>query len=210
MAEDMISRHTAHAQGTTSRVSAYGNQLIVNAGWPAALEEIRGLLTELDSSAGTIAHPVVRQFLGTRSAVRAVIRRRSYPSPAPAVFVIGEIRVMATRPRVYSSAAHAGKTTACGRITAKRRLSSADSKPDSRYRSQPYTTDAYGRVIEGTQYCNVTQGLRTVRLNGEMADLPWCNNDSVNAATIGSLMCSKPRQSSQRASANGFHRWRYW
>ena len=44
------------------------------------------------------------------------------------------------------------------------------------------TTDAYGRIVEQTQYQNVTQGFyATVQLNGEMATITLsANNDRLN------------------------------
>tara|TARA_R110002020_G_scaffold157134_6_gene339615 strand:- start:79 stop:900 length:822 start_codon:yes stop_codon:yes gene_type:complete len=175
MAEDMIPAIQPMLRDN-ERVSAYGNQLIVRAE-PARLEEIRDLLTELDRQPAQLRISVASSGDAISSESGYQVDGRIHTGPAD--IVIGDPR-NGNQARVIQRSTR-GQNDGMRQITANEGypvlIQTGQSVP-----LQPYTTDAYGRVIEGTQYRNVTQGFyATVRLNGEMATITLsANNDSVN------------------------------
>ncbi|WP_022962577.1 secretin N-terminal domain-containing protein [Halopseudomonas pelagia] len=158
------------------RVSAYGSQLIVRAE-PERLEEIRALLAELDRQPAQLR-------ISVASSGEVLSSERGYQVDGrlktdPADIVIGDPR-NGNQARVIQRSTR-GQNDGMRQITANEGypvlIQTGQSVP-----LQSYTTDVYGRVIEGTQYRDVTQGFyATVRLNGDLATITLsANHDSVN------------------------------
>lgn len=158
------------------RVSAYGNQLIVRAE-PARLAEIRALLSELDRQPAQLR-------ISVASAGAVIGNENGYQvdgriGVGPAEIVVGDPR-NGNQARVIQRSTR-GQNDGLRQITANEGypvlIQSGQSVP-----LQSYTTDAYGRIIEGSQYRDVTQGFyATVRLSGDLATITLsANNNSVN------------------------------
>lgn len=158
------------------RVSAYGNQLIVRAE-PERLEEIRALLSQLDRQPTQLV-------ISVANAGESISSERGYQidgriGTGPVDIVLGDPR--------YGNQARVIQRNTRGQNDGMRQVTANEGYPVLIQTGQSVplystTTDAYGRVIEGTEYRDVTQGFyATVRLNGELATITLsANNDSVN------------------------------
>lgn len=158
------------------RVSAYGNQLIVRAE-PQRLEEIRALLSELDRQPAQL-------LISVANTGESISSERGYQidgriGTGPVDIVLGDPR-NANQARVIRRNTR-GQNDGMRQVTANAGypvlIQTGQSVPlDST------TTDAYGRVIENTEYRDVTQGFyATVRLNGDLATITLsANNDSLS------------------------------
>jgi len=156
------------------RVSAYGNQLIVRAE-PERMQEIRALVAELDRKPARLRISVANS--GTTSGSERGFEVNSRFDTGVGDIVVGDgsnqTRIIRRETR--------GESDGVRRITASEGypvlIQSGQSVPLT-----TTTTDAYGRVVQQTQYRNVTQGFyATVRLNGNLATITLsANNDRLN------------------------------
>ncbi|ROZ83230.1 secretin [Pseudomonas neustonica] len=175
MAEDVIPALQPMLR-SDERVSAYGNQLLIRAE-PARIVELKVLLEQIDQQPSRLRISVSNS--GSSSGVERGYRVDGRISTGPADIIIGN-----------------GSKGNQARII-NRQTRSADDGVRQVVASEGYpvliqsgqsvplttrTTDAYGRIVEQTQYQNVTQGFyATVRLNGEMATITLsANNDRLN------------------------------
>lgn len=160
------------------RVSAYGNQLIIRAE-PERIAEIRQMLGKLDRQ------PVkLRISVANTSASNAT--RQGYSidgriSTGPVDIVTGD-RSTSNQTRII-------RRETRGSNDAVRQITASEGYPVLIQQGQSVpitstTTNAYGQVMEQTQYRDVTQGFyATVRLNGDFANITLSsNNDRVNAS----------------------------
>jgi hypothetical protein len=158
------------------RVSAYGNQLIVRAE-PERIEEIRALLVDLDRQPAQLRISVANSGSTTSSGSGFEINSRI--ETAAGDIVVGDPNG-SNQTRIIRRETR-GQNDGMRRITASEGypvlIQSGQSVPLT-----TTTTDVYGRVIEQTQYRNVTQGFyATVRLNGNQATITLsANNDRLN------------------------------
>ena len=158
------------------RVSAYGNQLIVRAE-PERLEEIRALINELDRQPSRLLISVSNsgELLSNDSGYQVDGRFDT----GPADIVVGDPR-NGNQARVIRRSTR-GQNDGVRQVTANEGypvlIQTGQSVP-----LHSTTTDVYGRVIENTEYRDVTQGFyATVRLNGDLATITLsANNNSVN------------------------------
>lgn len=156
------------------RVSAYGNQLIVRAE-PERLEEIRTLLANLDRKPAQLR-------ISVASSGSAVSSDRGFQINSRVETAAGDIVVGdgSNQTRII-------RRETRGQNDGVRRLTASEGYPVliQSGQSVPLTstaTDMYGRVVQQTQYRNVTQGFyATVRLNGDQATITLsANNDRLN------------------------------
>lgn len=154
------------------RVSAYGNQLIIRAE-PKRMEEIRALIAELDRQPAKL-------MISVASTGDAITDQQGYQVDGRfGDIVVGDPR-SGTQTRIIRRSTR-GQNDGLRQITASEGypvlIQTGQSVP-----LQSYTTDVYGRVIEGTQYRDVTQGFyATVRVNGDIATISLsANNDRIN------------------------------
>lgn len=158
------------------RVSAYGNQLIVRAE-PERLEEIRALLNQLDRQPARLMISVANSGGITSSERGYQVDGRI--STGPADIVVGDPR-SGNQARIINRSTR-GQNDGVRQVTANEGypvlIQTGQSVP-----LQSYTTDVYGRVMENTEYRDVTQGFyATVRLNGDLATITLsANNNNVN------------------------------
>ncbi len=157
------------------RVSAYGNQLIVRAE-PERLEEIRALLANLDRKPNQIRISVANSGNAVSSERGFEINSRFETGAGDIVVGDGsnQSRIIRRETR--------------GQSDGVRRLTASEGYPVLIQSGQSVpltttTTDAFGRVVQQTQYRNVTQGFyATVRLNGNQATITLsANNDRLNS-----------------------------
>lgn len=158
------------------RVSAYGNQLIVRAE-AERMEEIRALLANLDRQPAQLRISVANSGSSISSDSGFGINSRIETSA-------GDI--------IVGNPAGGNQTRIIRRETRGtndgiRQLTASEGYPVliQSGQSVPLTTtgtDAYGRVVQQTEYRNVTQGFyATVRLNGNQAIITLsANNDQLN------------------------------
>lgn len=156
------------------RVSAYGNQLIVRAE-PERMQEIRALVAELDRQPAQLRISVANS--GTTSGSDRGFEINSRFDTGAGDIVVGDgsnqTRIIRRETR--------GQSDGVRRITASEGypvlIQSGQSVPLT-----TTTTDAFGRILQQTQYRNVTQGFyATVRLNGNQATITLsANNDRLN------------------------------
>lgn len=160
------------------RISAYGNQLVIRAE-PERIADIRTLIADLDRQPA-------RLRISVASSQNAMNQSRGHRidgqiSSGSGSLVIGNPDER-TRARIVRRETR-GAADGVRQITANEGypvlIQSGHSVPVS-----TQTTDAYGRVIEQTQYRDVTQGFyATVRLNGDMATIILnTNDDHINRA----------------------------
>jgi hypothetical protein len=158
------------------RVSAYGNQLIVRAE-PERIEEIRALLVDLDRQPAQLRISVANS--GSTTSSGSGFEINSHIETAAGDIVVGDPNG-GNQTRIIRHETR-GQNDGVRRITASEGypvlIQSGQSIPLTKT-----TTDAYGRMIEQTQYRNVTQGFyATVRLNGNQATITLsANNDRLN------------------------------
>jgi len=156
------------------RVSAYGNQLIVRAE-PGRLDEIRTLIAELDRKPAQLRISVANSGTSTGSDSGFEINSRFDTGAGDIVVGDGSNQTRIIRRET------SGQNDGVRRITASEGypvlIQSGQNVPLT-----TTTTDAYGRVVQQTQYRNVTQGFyATVRLNGNQATITLsANNDRLN------------------------------
>jgi hypothetical protein len=158
------------------RVSAYGNQLIVRAE-PERIEEIRALLANLDRQPAQLRISVANSGNTISSGSGFAINSRI--ETAAGDVVVGD-------PSSGNQARIIRRETR-GQNDGVRRMTASEGYPVLIQSGQSVpltttTTDVYGRVVEQTQYRNVTQGFyATVRLNGNQATITLsANNDRLN------------------------------
>lgn len=175
MAEDMVPAIQPMLR-EDERVSAYGNQLIVRAE-PERLKEIRALLDELDRQPA-------RLLISVANSGDINSNERGYQvdgrfDTGPADIVVGDPR-NGNQARIINRSTR-GQNDGVRQVTANEGypvlIQIGQSVP-----LQSTTTDVYGRIIENTEYRDVTQGFyATVRLNGDLATITLsANNDNVN------------------------------
>lgn len=171
LAESMVPVVQPMLQGN-ERVSAYGNQLIIRAE-PERIAEIRALVTDLDRKPA-------RLRISVASSGDTLDQNRGHRidgrigTDAGSV-VIGDPRD-GNRTRIIRRETR-GVSDGVRQITANEGypvlIQSGQSIPVS-----TRSTDVYGRVIEQTQYRDVTRGFyATVRLNGDFATISLSTND---------------------------------
>lgn len=158
------------------RVSAYGNQLIVRAE-PERLEEIRVLLSQIDRRPAQL-------LISVANAGESISSERGYQVDGR--IGTGPVDIVLGNPRYGTQARVIGRSTR-DQNDGMRQVTANEGYPVLIQTGQSVpvhatTTDAYGRVFEGTEYRDVTQGFyATVRLNGELATITLsANNDSIN------------------------------
>lgn len=158
------------------RVSAYGNQLIVRAE-PERIEEIRALLANLDRQPAQLRISVANSGSSTSSDRGFEINSR---------FDTGAGDIVVGDPNGSNQARIIRRETR-GQNDGVRRITASEGFPVLIQSGQSVpltttTTDVYGRVVQQTQYRNVTQGFyATVRLNGDQATITLsANNDRLN------------------------------
>lgn len=175
MAENMIPAIEPMLQDD-ERVSAYGNQLIVRAE-PERLEEIRALLRELDRRPAQL-------LISVANTGESISNQQGYQvdgrfDSGPTDIVVGDPR-NGNQARIIRRSTR-GQNDGVRQVTANEGypvlIQTGQSVP-----LQSTTTDPYGRVIQNTEYREVTQGFyATVRLTGDLATITLsANNDSVN------------------------------
>lgn len=158
------------------RVSAYGNQLIVRAE-PDRIEEIRALLATLDRQPAQLRISVANSGSSISSDRGFEINSR---------FETGAGDILVGNPNGSNQTRIIRRETR-GQNDGVRRITASEGYPVLIQSGQSVpltstTTDAYGRIVQHTQYRNVTQGFyATVRLNGDQATITLsANNDRLN------------------------------
>lgn len=160
----------------TERVSAYGTQLIIRAE-PERIAEIRTLIHELDKKPSRLRISVANSG-GTTDAANGY-RVDGRIGDRSGEVVIGDPR-SGNRARIIHRETRRDNDGV-------RQLTASEGYPVfiQSGQSVPITTrsqDEYGRVIDHTQYQDVTQGFyATVRVNGEIATIRLSsNNDQIS------------------------------
>ncbi|WP_373184858.1 secretin N-terminal domain-containing protein [Halopseudomonas sp.] len=163
--------------GEDERVSAFGNQLIVRAE-PERIEEIRALLADIDRQPAQLRISVVNSGSSTSSERGFGVDGR---------FSTGAGDIIVGDPGVTNQARIIRRETR-GRNDGVRQITANEGYPVliQSGKSVPLTTtttDAYGRILQQTQYQDVTQGFyATVRLNGDQATITLsANNNRLNS-----------------------------
>ncbi|SDR83417.1 type II/III secretion system short domain-containing protein [Halopseudomonas sabulinigri] len=175
MAEDVIPALQPMLR-SDERVSAYGNQLLIRAE-PARIVEIKALLNQIDKQPSRLLISVSDS--GGSSGVQQGYRVDGRIDTGPADIIVGNPR-NGNQARIINRQTRSAND-GVRQITANEGypvlIQSGQSVPLT-----TRTTDAYGRVVEQTQYQDVTQGFyATVRLNGDMATITLsANNNRLN------------------------------
>ncbi|AQZ95810.1 secretin N-terminal domain-containing protein [Halopseudomonas phragmitis] len=158
------------------RASAYGNQLIVRAE-PARLAEIRELLQQLDRRPAKLLISVANT--GDNVTHEQGYQVNGRVSSGPVDIVVGQ-------PGQGNQARVIRRQTR-GADDSIRQISANEGYPVLIQSGQSVpltstTTDIYGRVVQQTEYRDVTQGFyATVRLNGDIATISLsANHDRLN------------------------------
>lgn len=161
----------------TERVSAYGSQLIIRAE-PERIAEIRALVKNLDTKPSRLRISVASS--GETAGETDGYRLGGRIGNRSGGLVIGDSR--------EGNSARIIRRETRGTSDGVRQVTANEGYPVyiQSGQSLPMTTrstDAYGRIVEQTQYHDVTQGFyATVRLSGDMATISLsANNDRVNA-----------------------------
>ncbi|MEH6566730.1 MAG: secretin N-terminal domain-containing protein [Halopseudomonas sp.] len=175
MAEDVIPALQPMLR-SDERVSAYGNQLLIRAE-PARIVEIKSLLNQIDKQPSRLLISVSSS--GGSSGVERGYQVDGRIQTGPADIIVGnpsngnQARIINRETRSANDGVR--------QITANEGypvlIQSGQSVPLT-----TRTTDAYGRIVEQTQYRDVTQGFyATVRLNGDRATITLsANNNRIN------------------------------
>ena len=162
----------------SERVSAYGSQLIIRAE-PERIAEIRALVKDLDAKPSRLRISVASS--GETSGETDGYRVDGRIGNRSGGLVIGDPR-QGNSTRIIRRETR-GESDGVRQVTANEGypvyIQSGQSLPIT-----TRSTDAYGRIIEQTQYRDVTQGFyATVRLSGDMATISLStNNDRINTS----------------------------
>ncbi|MEH6688243.1 MAG: secretin N-terminal domain-containing protein [Halopseudomonas sabulinigri] len=180
MAEDVIPAIQPMLR-SDERVSAYGNQLLIRAE-PARIVEIKALLSQIDKQPSRLLISVSNS--GGSSGVERGYQVDGRISTGPADIIVGDPK-NGNQARIINRQTHSAND-GVRQVTANEGypvlIQSGQSVPLT-----TRTTDAYGRVVQQTQYQDVTQGFyATVRLNGNMATITLsANNNRLNRNNQG-------------------------
>lgn len=160
----------------SERVSAYGSQLIIRAE-PERIAEIRALVKDLDTQPSRLRISVASS--GEAAGETDGYRLDGRIGSRSGGLVIGDSRE-ANSARIIRRETR-GTSDGVRQVTANEGypvyIQSGQSLP-----MVTRSTDAYGRIVEQTQYRDVAQGFyATVRLSGDIATISLStNNDRVN------------------------------
>lgn len=176
MAEDVIPALQPMLR-SDERVSAYGNQLLIRAE-PARIVEIKALLNQIDKQPSRLLISVSNS--GGSSGIERGYQVDGRISTGAGDIVVGDPR-NGNQARIINRQTRSAND-GVRQVTANEGypvlIQSGQSVPLT-----TRTTDAYGRVVQQTQYQDVTQGFyATVRLNGDMATINLsANNNRLNS-----------------------------
>lgn len=163
---------------SNERVSAYGNQLLIRAE-PERINEIKQLVAQLDKQPSRLLISVTNS--GNSSGIEQGYRVDGRIDTGPIDVIVGQPRSDGNTARIINR-----RTT--GADDGVRQITASEGYPVLIQDGQSVpitttTTNAYGHVIQQTQYQDVTQGFyATVRLNGDLATITIsANNNRLNS-----------------------------
>ncbi|MEL0167129.1 MAG: secretin N-terminal domain-containing protein [Pseudomonadaceae bacterium] len=163
---------------SNERVSAYGNQLLIRAE-PGRIAEIKQLVAQLDTQPSRLLISVANT--GGSSGIEQGYRVDGRIDTGPVDIIVGQPGRDGNTARIINR-----RTT--GANDDVRQIMANEGYPVLIQGGQSVpitttTTNAYGHVVQQTQYQDVTQGFyATVRLNGDLATITIsANNNRLNA-----------------------------